>query len=116
MFHRKNDSKRVEPYKCHFGPYIYILKWLSKNTQVNFTCNKNVGSLYNMKALLTISLDNLQNRITVYFILFTNVQTGSKKKKKNTAVNWLTFYKTVELFFTADKWKKKSILQEIVQF
>ena len=40
-----------------------------------------------MKALLTISLDNLQNRITVYFILFTNVQTGSKKKKKNTAVN-----------------------------
>lgn len=35
-----------------------------------------------MKALLTISLDNLQNRITVYFILFTNVQSASKNKKK----------------------------------
>lgn len=73
-------------------------------------------AVYTIWKHFTISLDNSQNRITVYFILFTNVQSASKKKKKNTAVNWLTFYKTVELFFTADKWKKKSILQEIVQF
>lgn len=67
-----------------------------------------VYNIYIMTALPIISLDNLQNRITVYFILSSIVQSFSKKLNKKTAVNWVTFYKDSLISFYSREVKKET--------